>query len=100
MDAPVALYTLTIEGHFDTQQLFSISLSKQLVVLFNAWSPRDGVFVEDEDWRHEYVLQTNGRVYAGDKYVLLFFLVWATFNIVEFSDKKRTNGPTSLDLTC
>ncbi len=67
MDTPVTLYTLSIKGNFDNQQSFIVNLSKQVVVLFNAWSPQDGVFVEEEDWRQEYVLETNGRVYAGDK---------------------------------
>ena len=37
-----------------------------LVVLFNPWSPNDGVYMEDERLREEYVINTRGRIYAGD----------------------------------
>ncbi len=67
MDAPVTLYTLIVNGQFEDKQSFSVTLSEQVVVLFNAWSHHDGVFMEEEDWRQEYVLETNGRVYAGDR---------------------------------
>lgn len=67
-DAPVTLYTLTIKGRYNDKRPFLANLSKHVVVLFNAWSPQDGVFVKEEDWRYEYVLETNGRVYAGDRY--------------------------------
>ena len=67
VDAPVTLYTLIVDGQFENKQPFSVTLSEQVVVLFNAWSHEDGVFMEEEDWRQEYVLETNGRVYAGDR---------------------------------
>ena len=68
MDAPVTLYTLTITGRFEDRQPFKVTLRQQMVVLFNAWARQDGVFLEDEEWRQEYVLESNGRVYAGDRY--------------------------------
>ena len=37
-----------------------------MVVLFNAWSKDDQVYLEDESWRQEYVLNSKGRLYIGD----------------------------------
>ena len=40
-------------------------MKTKVVVLFNAWSKNDGVYVEGEDWRQEYVLNSDGRVHPG-----------------------------------
>ena len=64
-DAAIGSYTLTISGKYDNAQPFEVTLKRKVVVLFNAWSKNDGVYVENEDWRQEYVLNSNGRVYPG-----------------------------------
>ena len=64
-DAAVGSYTLTVSGKYDNGQPFEVSLKRKVVVLFNAWSKNDGVYVEDEDWRQEFVLNSDGRVYPG-----------------------------------
>ena len=37
------------------------------MVLFNAWAKDDQVYLEDESWRQEYVLNSKGRLYIGDR---------------------------------
>lgn len=64
-DAAVTVYRLTVSGKYDDGEAFQVTLKRSVVVLFNAWSKNDGVFVENEDWREEYVLNSNGRLYAG-----------------------------------
>lgn len=59
---------LKIKGVFVDGTPFDVELRPRVVVLFNAWSQNDGVFLEDNSWRMEYVLNTNGRLYIGDRY--------------------------------
>ena len=65
-DAAVTVYRLVVSGKYEDGEAFQITLRRSVVVLFNAWSNNDGVFVENEEWREEYVLNSDGRVYAGD----------------------------------
>ena len=44
---------------------FEVELKHRVVVLFNPWSKDDGVYLEDESWRQEYVLNSKGRVYIN-----------------------------------
>ena len=37
---------------------------KEVRILFNPWCREDEVFLEDEELRHEYVLNENGRLFA------------------------------------
>ena len=67
-DTPVTLYRLRIKGAFTDGRSFEVALKKAIVVLFNAWSELDGVYIDDADWREEYVLNTKGRLYIGDRY--------------------------------
>lgn len=39
-----------------------------MVVLFNAWSTNDPVYMEDDLQRREYVLNHRGKLYIGDLY--------------------------------
>lgn len=68
VNAPVTMYMLKVRGRFRDETLFEVELSDRVVVLFNAWSPEDDVFMPDESWRQEYVLSSSGRLYIGDKY--------------------------------
>ena len=67
-DTPVTLYMLKITGVLDGGDPFSVELKRRVVVLFNAWSRNDGVYLEDENWRQEYVLNSSTYLYIGDKY--------------------------------
>ena len=67
-DTPVTLYKLKIKGVFIGGPSFEVELKKPVVVLFNAWSHYDGVYLDDADWREEYVLNNSGRLYIGDLY--------------------------------
>lgn len=67
-DVPVTMYMLKIKGLFEDGTPFEVELRDRVVVLFNAWSPKDGVYLKDESWRQEYVLNSNGRLYIGDRY--------------------------------
>ena len=65
VDAAIGTYELTAEGEYERGIAFEVKLSYRVVVLFNAWHRDDGVFLEDEDSRQEYVRNANGRLYAG-----------------------------------
>lgn len=43
----------------------SKELASDLIVLFNPWSDKDSVYMADDTWRNECVLQTNGIIWRG-----------------------------------
>lgn len=59
---------LKVKGLFRDGTSFEVELKDRVVVLFNAWSPRDGVYLEDDSLRQEYVLNSSGRLYIGNRY--------------------------------
>uniref|UniRef100_A0A8C5GCG5 Protein-glutamine gamma-glutamyltransferase 2 n=1 Tax=Gouania willdenowi TaxID=441366 RepID=A0A8C5GCG5_GOUWI len=58
-DAPIGIYSLTV-----AQEMQKTFLG-HFILLFNAWCPRDGVFMDSERKRQEYVLAQHGQVYRG-----------------------------------
>uniref|UniRef100_A0A3Q3X005 Protein-glutamine gamma-glutamyltransferase 2 n=1 Tax=Mola mola TaxID=94237 RepID=A0A3Q3X005_MOLML len=58
-NAPIGLYSLTLD-----QEGQNISLG-QFILLFNAWCPRDAVYMRSETKRQEYVLARHGQIYRG-----------------------------------
>ncbi|KAM4708002.1 protein-glutamine gamma-glutamyltransferase K isoform 1-T4 [Discoglossus pictus] len=40
----------------------------RLYILFNAWCRMDPVFMDNDAWRHEYVLNETGRIYYGTEH--------------------------------
>ena len=60
------MYVLSIKGSFDNGEMYEVALERDVVVLFNAWSKDDQVYLEDECWRKEYVQNSKGRLYFGD----------------------------------
>ncbi|XP_068996653.1 protein-glutamine gamma-glutamyltransferase 2-like [Embiotoca jacksoni] len=58
-DAPIGLYSLSVD-----QKGQKTSLG-QFILLFNAWCPRDAVYMNDETRRQEYVLAQHGLLYQG-----------------------------------
>lgn len=58
------------------EYLFSVSLDEgktwsadsHIVILFNAWSKEDLVFLSDEQQRAEYVLADDGLIWVGNQY--------------------------------
>ena len=65
---PVTVYTLNVKGRFVDGEAFDENLAQRVVVLFNPWSQSDGVYMEDADWREEYVLNKQGLLFVGDTY--------------------------------
>ncbi|XP_076596960.1 protein-glutamine gamma-glutamyltransferase 2-like [Chaetodon auriga] len=58
-NAPIGLYSLTLD-----QEGQKTSLG-QFILLFNAWCPRDAVYMRSESKRQEYVLAQHGLIYRG-----------------------------------
>ncbi|KAF7652497.1 hypothetical protein LDENG_00096110 [Lucifuga dentata] len=58
-DAPIGLYSLSLD-----QEAHKTSLG-QFYLLFNAWCPRDAVYLRSERKRQEYVLAQHGIIYRG-----------------------------------
>ena len=67
-DLPVGEYELRVSGRTASDEKFQARLRRHVVVLFNAWSQQDAVFMENAGYRDEYVLNSRGRVYAGSLY--------------------------------
>lgn len=65
---PVTMYMLRVRGTFEDETPFEVEMKDNVVVLFNPWSKDDGVYLEDDAQRQEYVLNANGRLYIGDRY--------------------------------
>ena len=68
VNCPVGEYELRVSGTTEHGQGFRKTLRRRVVVLFNAWSAQDAVFMESGEQRDEYVLNSKGRVYAGSLY--------------------------------
>lgn len=69
VNAPVGMFVLTICGYLmETSQPFKATLNNppKVVVLFNPWSHDDDAYIEDAKCREEYVVNSKGRIYAGD----------------------------------
>ena len=45
----------------------SKELAVDLIVLFNPWSDKDSVYMADETWRNECVLETLGKMWLGTR---------------------------------
>ncbi|KAK3085966.1 hypothetical protein FSP39_011423 [Pinctada imbricata] len=41
--------------------------AKDVYVLFNPWNKDDQVYMSDEEWRNEYVMNENGCIFVGNK---------------------------------
>ncbi|XP_040009864.1 protein-glutamine gamma-glutamyltransferase 2-like [Xiphias gladius] len=57
--SPIGVYSLTLD-----QEGQKTSLG-QFTLLFNAWCPRDAVYMHSETKRQEYVLAQHGQIYRG-----------------------------------
>ncbi|XP_077586275.1 protein-glutamine gamma-glutamyltransferase 2-like [Stigmatopora nigra] len=58
-DAPIGLYTLTVEHRGRATTL------GQFTLLFNAWCRNDSVYLRSENKRQEYVLAQHGQIFRG-----------------------------------
>ncbi|KAM7412244.1 hypothetical protein PAMA_021945 [Pampus argenteus] len=58
-NAPVGVYSLTLDQEGQKANLGKFTL------LFNAWCPRDAVYMQSETKRKEYVLAQHGILYKG-----------------------------------
>ncbi|XP_061527413.1 protein-glutamine gamma-glutamyltransferase 2-like [Phycodurus eques] len=58
-NAPIGLYSLTVDHHGKTTTL------GQFTLLFNAWCPNDAVYMRSEAKRQEYVLAQHGQIFRG-----------------------------------
>ena len=67
-NTPVTMYLVKIKGLFEDRVSFEVELKHHVVVLFNAWSQNDTVYLADEALRQEYVLNSKGRLFIGDRY--------------------------------
>ncbi|XP_054638083.1 protein-glutamine gamma-glutamyltransferase 2-like, partial [Dunckerocampus dactyliophorus] len=58
-NAPIGLYSLTVDHQGRKTTL------GQFTLLFNAWCPKDAVYMRSETKRQEYVLSQHGQIYRG-----------------------------------
>ncbi|XP_029844835.3 hemocyte protein-glutamine gamma-glutamyltransferase [Ixodes scapularis] len=49
----------------DPEAKSKFRLDKDVYILFNPWCKEDLVYMENEDWRREYVLDDVGKIYMG-----------------------------------
>ncbi len=61
-------YRLIVEGRLKDGRQYTAGLGRTVVVLFNAWCKDDQVYLENNEERQEYVLNTKGRLYIGDRH--------------------------------
>ncbi|XP_068094142.1 protein-glutamine gamma-glutamyltransferase K [Hyperolius riggenbachi] len=62
--APIGRYQLSVKSSGG----MCSDPSLKVYVLFNAWCRLDSVFMDNEAWRQEYVLNEIGRVYYGTEH--------------------------------
>nr|WVH01984.1 protein-glutamine gamma-glutamyltransferase K-like isoform X3 [Halisarca dujardinii] len=66
VDAPVGEYEVVAEAvHLDTLRQATKEANVNVVILFNPWDKEDDVYVEDDDARKEYVMNGQGKIWAG-----------------------------------
>uniref|UniRef100_A0A3Q3Q407 Protein-glutamine gamma-glutamyltransferase 2 n=1 Tax=Monopterus albus TaxID=43700 RepID=A0A3Q3Q407_MONAL len=58
-DSPIGIYSLILDQNGHKTGL------GQFILLFNAWCPRDAVYMGSETKRQEYVLSQHGQIYRG-----------------------------------
>ena len=59
---------LKIKGKYKDEVHYEVELDRNVFTLFNAWSSEDQVYLSEENLRHEYVLNSMGRLYIGNLY--------------------------------
>ncbi|OCT97979.1 hypothetical protein XELAEV_18010207mg [Xenopus laevis] len=62
--APVGLYQMNVK----TNSGGGANTNLRVYILFNAWCRMDSVFMDNEAWRCEYVLNEIGRIYYGTEH--------------------------------
>eukprot|EP00028_Trichosphaerium_sp_Am-I-7-wt_P011020 CAMPEP_0168539508 /NCGR_PEP_ID=MMETSP0405-20121227/21874_1 /TAXON_ID=498012 /ORGANISM="Trichosphaerium sp, Strain Am-I-7 wt" /LENGTH=784 /DNA_ID=CAMNT_0008569093 /DNA_START=106 /DNA_END=2459 /DNA_ORIENTATION=+ len=63
-NAKIGQYSLSVTNGDVTDES-----THPVIVLFNPWSEDDGVYMEDDSWRTEYVLNQEGVVWQGSEWV-------------------------------
>uniref|UniRef100_A0A7N6C264 Protein-glutamine gamma-glutamyltransferase 2 n=1 Tax=Anabas testudineus TaxID=64144 RepID=A0A7N6C264_ANATE len=58
-NSPIGVYSLSLDQEGQKTHL------GQFTLLFNAWCPRDAVYMHNERKRKEYVLSQHGQIYKG-----------------------------------
>lgn len=61
----VGQWTLWMYSKVKSRRETKSLVSNNIVILFNAWNKNDAVYMENDGWRNEYVLNDDGRLYYG-----------------------------------
>lgn len=65
-NAPIGKYVLNVKSKGSTGNFSSYSDPQtRIYILMNPWCPDDAVFMDNEQWRKEYVLNDSGRLFVG-----------------------------------
>ncbi|XP_065163119.1 hemocyte protein-glutamine gamma-glutamyltransferase-like [Atheta coriaria] len=65
-NAQVGIWSCTIQTNIRGQQPRNdYKVEDDIYVLFNPWCPQDGVYMENEEERKEYILNENGKIWCG-----------------------------------
>lgn len=67
-DVPVGLWHLQVRSELNKTNEFHLSEISETYILFNPWCKDDTVYMEEEELLNEYVLNDNGKVFAGGNY--------------------------------
>ncbi|XP_067929729.1 protein-glutamine gamma-glutamyltransferase K-like isoform X2 [Watersipora subatra] len=71
----LAFDTVTIAEDGSITSTMKEPVTSDVYVLFNAWCKDDAVYMENDNWRNEYVLNDSGKVYRGDS-VRIYGMPW------------------------
>lgn len=64
---PVGSWNVAVLGHVknDPEAKSKYTYDKNIYIIFNPWCRDDSVYMENDDWRREYVLNDVGKIFMG-----------------------------------
>ncbi|XP_066149834.1 hemocyte protein-glutamine gamma-glutamyltransferase-like isoform X2 [Euwallacea fornicatus] len=65
--APVGIWKCSLQTNIAGQKEKRVDyeIPEDIYIIFNPWCPQDGVYMENEEERNEYVLNETGKIWCG-----------------------------------